>query len=337
MQDDNGKIGVILLSLGTPDSPDFKGVRRFLSEFLSDKNIIDMNRALWLPLLHGVILNARPFKSSKAYAKVWDYERGESPLRTISREQGYRLGEEFADDENVIVDWAFRYGTPSIQETMMPMIEAGCDRIFLMALYPQYSNTTVGTAYEKAVKVASYLKSPPEIRTGSSYYNHPKYIAAMKDSIEDQLKCIPWEPDVILASYHSIPLRYVEQGDPYRDHCEETHRLLKEALTHRGDQLQMSYQSRVGYQQWLPPYSKDKVKELAENGVRDLVVVAPAFAQDCLETLEEIKMELCEEFLRAGGHNFQYVPCLNVRDDHIGLIKEIVEENIQDWRDEFKL
>lgn len=327
----SGKVGVLYVSLGTPESPNFKDVRSFLAEFLSDPAVVDLPRIFWLPLLYGVILNTRPFKSGKAYAKVWNYEAGESPLKTIARAQATRLQKEIAT-EDIIVEWAFRYGKPAMREKIIPMIEAGCDRILVVALFPQYSNTTSGSVYTKTLDILKDLASPIELRTMPAYYQNPLYIKAVRDSVVRDMDKLDWEPDVLLASYHSIPKKYCDNGDPYRDHCEETTRLLIEAFQDKGEKIDVCYQSRLGKMEWLRPYSIDKVSDLAKSGVKNLIMFAPCFAQDCLETLEEIDMELRETFLSLGGKNFHYVKCLNAEDNHIALLKDITMTMLKDWR-----
>lgn len=324
-----GKTGVLLISLGTPDAPTYSAVRRYLREFLSDPRVIETPRLLWLPILYGPILTFRPARSARAYAKIWDHEKGESPLRGYSREQAVKMQELLG--EEVEVDWAFRYGTPSIESRLTALKEKGCDRILLFALYPQYSATSTGTAYDKAFEVLQKVRWQPAVRTVPPYHDNAGYIDALAQSVEGSLQTIDWQPDILLASYHSIPASYFKAGDPYPCQCRKTSRLLMEKLGMTEEQFQTSFQSRVGPTEWVGPYTDKTVEELAAKGVKKLAVLAPAFSSDCLETLEEINMELRETFMEAGGTHFHYIPCLNAEPTGMAMLEAIVRRELSGW------
>jgi len=323
------KVGILLISLGTPDAPTYAAVRRYLKEFLSDPRVIETPRLVWLPILYGPILTFRPARSARAYQKIWDQERGESPLRTFSRSQAEKLQKIMGDKAEI--EWAFRYGSPSIEQGLNGLREKGCDRILLFALYPQYSATSTATAYDKAFDVLKSMRWQPAVRTVPAYFDDPTYINQLACSIKESLGEIDWQPDVLLASYHSIPKSYWDRGDPYPCHCQKTSRLLSEKMGISESFLQTSFQSRVGPTKWVGPYTDKKVMELAEEGVKKLAVVAPAFSADCLETLEEINMELRETFLKAGGTHFHYIPCLNDTEGGIKVLDSISKNELKGW------
>lgn len=325
----NGKIGVLLISLGTPDAPTYGAVRKYLAEFLSDPRVIETPRLFWLPILYGPILTFRPLKSAKAYAKIWDYERGESPLRTYSRSQAEKL--QMAFGKNAEVAWAFRYGQPSTADGLNELKEKGCERILLFALYPQYSATSMATAYDKAFDILKTMRWQPAVRTAPPYYGDKLYIDALENSVNASLSELDWEPDALLASYHSIPKSYADAGDPYPGQCRLTSSLLQEKLGMADDVFHTSFQSRVGPTEWVGPYTDVKTEELAKGGVRKLAVLAPAFSADCLETLEEINMELREIFLAAGGTHFHYIPCLNDTKDGMQVIEAVARTELSGW------
>lgn len=324
-----GKTGVLLISLGTPDAPTYGAVRKYLAEFLSDRRVIETPPLLWLPILYGPILTFRPMKSAKAYAKVWDYERGESPLRTFARSQAEKMQKTFGDA--VEVAWAFRYGSPSTDDGLSELREKGCDRILIFALYPQYSATSMGTAYDKAFDVLKTMRWQPAIRTVPPYYDEPLFTDKLAASVTHSLSGLHWQPDVLLASYHSIPKSYFDAGDPYHCQCQVTSRLLREKLKWDEDKFETSFQSRVGPTEWVGPYTDKKVEELAAKGVKKLAVLAPAFSADCLETLEEINMELRETFLKAGGTHFHHIPCLNDSDGGMAVLEAVTRRELSGW------
>lgn len=325
----HGKTGVLLISLGTPDAPTYSAVRRYLKEFLSDPRVIETPKLLWLPILYGPILTFRPARSARAYAKIWDHEKGESPLRGYSREQSEKMQALFGDE--IEVDWAFRYGNPSIESKLLSLREKGCDRILLFALYPQYSATSTGTAYDKAFDVLKKMRWQPAVRTVPPYHDDAGYINALARSVTTSYETIDWQPDMLLASYHSIPASYFKAGDPYPCHCRKTSRLLMEKLGMTEDQFQTSFQSRVGPTEWVGPYTDKTVERLAKKGVKKLAVLAPAFSADCLETLEEINMELRETFIEAGGSHFHYIPCLNAEPAGMAMLEAIVRRELSGW------
>lgn len=318
-----------MISLGTPDAPTYGALRRYLAEFLSDPRVIEVPRLLWLPILYGPLLTFRPGKSAKAYAKIWDEERNESPLRTISRDQAEKMQERFGND--VEIEWAFRYGTPSIETGIKALKDKGCERILMFALYPHYSATTVASAYDKVFEVLGKMRWQPAVRTMPPYHDYPVFIDALADSVTHDLSTLDWQPDHILASYHSIPKAYFDKGDPYPCHCWKTSRLLSEKLSLPEGKLISSFQSRVGPTEWVGPYSDKTVEELAQKGVKKLVVLAPAFSADCVETLEEINMELRETFLENGGTHFHYIPCLNASGRGMDVLESVARDELKGW------
>ena len=325
----HGKLGILLISLGTPEAPTYWATRRYLAEFLSDPRVVETPRLIWLPILYGPLLTFRPLKSSKAYAKIWDYDKGESPLRSHSRDQAIRMQEMFGQSAEVA--WAFRYGAPSIETELNGLRDKGCDRILLFALYPQYSGSTTASAYDKAFECLGRMRWQPAVRTVPAYVDHPGYATELAASVTVSLDDLDWVPDKILASYHSIPKAYWDKGDPYPCHCFKTSRLLREKLGKSEEELLTSFQSRVGPTEWVQPYTDKMVEKLATDGVKKLAVLAPAFSADCLETLEEINMELRENFLAHGGTHFHYIPCLNASDGGMRLLDAVVRTELQGW------
>ncbi|UTW55170.1 ferrochelatase [Kordiimonas sp. SCSIO 12610] len=326
----HGKTGLLMISLGTPDAPTYRALRRYLAEFLSDPRVIEVPRLLWLPILYGPLLTFRPGKSAKAYAKIWNNDRNESPLRTISRDQADKMRERFNDDV-LEIEWAFRYGNPSIETGLHSLKEKGCDRILVFALYPQYSATTVASSYDKVFEILGKMRWQPAIRTTPAYHDNPGFIDALANSVSSELASLDWEPEHILASYHSIPKAYFDKGDPYPCHCWKTSRLLNEKLSLPEGKLISSFQSRVGPTEWVGPYSDKTVEDLGQKGIKKLAVLAPAFSADCVETLEEINLELRETFFENGGTHFHYIPCLNASHDGMNVLEAIVRNELQGW------
>lgn len=324
-----GKTGLLLMSLGTPDAPTYGAVRRYLAEFLSDPRVIETPRLLWLPILYGPILTFRPARSARAYAKIWDQERNESPLRTYARSQAEKLAQAFEGEAEVA--WAFRYGTPSIEAGLAELRAKGCERIILFALYPQYSATTTASSFDKAFECLSKMRWQPAVHTVARYCDDPVFIDALVASARQSLGTIDWEPEKILMSYHSIPQSYYDKGDPYPCYCKKTSRLLKEAGGFDDDTIVTSFQSRVGPAEWVGPYTDKTVDELAESGVKRLAVMAPAFSADCLETLEELNMELRDQFMEAGGTHFHYIPCLNDTELGMKVLEHVVRKDAAGW------
>ncbi|MEQ1954203.1 ferrochelatase [Mesorhizobium sp. CN2-181] len=325
------KIGVMLVNLGTPDGTDFWPMWRYLREFLSDPRVIELPRFVWYPILYGPVLTLRPRKSGANYAKIWNREKNESPLRTITRAQGEKLAAVFSGDDRIVVDWAMRYGNPSIRSVVDRLTAQGCDRILTFPLYPQYSATTTATANDKLFDALARMRNAPAVRCVPPYYAEPVYIDALARSIETHLKTLPFEPEVVLASFHGIPKPYSDKGDPYRAHCLETIRLLREKLGWGEQKLITTFQSRFGAQEWLQPYTDKTVEKLARDGVKSIAVVNPGFSADCIETLEEIAGEAAEIFHHAGGQNFSHIPCLNDSREGMEVIETMVRRELLGW------
>ena len=325
------KIGVLLVNLGTPDGTDFKPMWRYLREFLSDKRVIELPRAIWYPILYGIVLTARPKKSGANYARIWNQERNESPLRTFTRSQGEKLAEALADLPHVVVEWGMRYGNPSTESAVRRLTEQGCDRILALPLYPQYSATTTATANDQLFRALMKLRHAPAVRSVPPYYDEPAYIDALAVSLEKSLAALPFKPELVIASYHGIPKPYFEKGDPYHCHCQKTTRLLRERLGWTGKQLMTTFQSRFGAQEWLQPYTDKTVEQLAKDGVKSIAVINPGFSVDCIETLDEIGREVREEFLHAGGEQFAHIPCLNDSAEGMAVIETLVRRELQGW------
>jgi ferrochelatase len=319
------RIGVLLINLGTPDAADARAVKRYLREFLSDRRVVELPPLLWQPILRGIILNTRPKKSAHAYGQVWR-EDG-SPLAAITAAQSRALDGAFGP--GVTVDWAMRYGNPSIAERLATMKAAGCQRILLAPLYPQYSGATTATANDRAFLALAGMRWQPAIRTLPPYHDDPRYIAALKASVEASLATLDFEPQTILASFHGMPQRTLQLGDPYHCHCQKTARLLSEAL---GRPLTITFQSRFGRAKWLEPATDTTLAALPGQGIKRIAIVAPGFSADCLETLEELTIRGREQFMAAGGTHFAYLPCLNDSPGSIEMLREIVGQELEGWR-----
>jgi protoporphyrin/coproporphyrin ferrochelatase len=326
-----GKIGVMLVNLGTPDGTQYGPMRRYLKEFLSDKRVIEWSRLFWYPILYGIVLNTRPSKSGKAYASIWNKERNESPLRTFTRSQGEKLAQRMASEPKIIIDWAMRYGNPSMESVMTRLREQGCDRILCFPLYPQYAAATTASVNDKFFEALVKLRYMPAVRTVPQYHDEPAYIEALAQSIENHLETLSFIPEVVFASYHGIPKSYFEQGDPYHCHCMKTTRLLRERLGWPKEKLITTFQSRFGPQEWLQPYTDKTIEQLAKDGVKSIAVLNPGFVSDCLETLEEIAVEAGEIFHEAGGVNFSHIPCLNDSYEGMNVIEHMVRQQLQGW------
>ncbi len=326
-----GKIGVLLLNLGTPDGTDYWSMRRYLKEFLSDRRVIEVNPVLWWFILNGPILLKRPFSSGEAYRSIWNETHDESPLRTISRAQAEKLSKALKGKSQIVVDWGMRYGSPSTKSRIEALKEQGCDRILLFALYPQYAAATTATAYDKAFDALKQMRWQPAIRTVPPYHDDPAYIDALAKSLKREVGKLKWKPDVILASFHGLPKEYFDKGDPYHCHCARTTRLLREKLGWSEDFLRLTFQSRFGKAEWLQPYTDKTVEALAQDGVKNLAIVTPGFAADCVETLEEIAVENGDIFKEAGGENFAAIPCLNDSAEGMKVIQSVVERELKGW------
>jgi protoporphyrin/coproporphyrin ferrochelatase len=318
------KIGVLLVNLGTPDAPDVPSVKRYLKEFLSDRRVVELPPILWQPILRGVVLNTRPKQSAHAYAQVWTPEG--SPLEVITRGQSVALANAFGD--RVIVDYAMRYGKPSIGDRLKALKDGGCDRILIAPLYPQYSGATTATVNDKVFEQLREMRWQPALRTLPPYHDDAGYIAALKTSVEATLAGIDFDPDVIVASFHSMPVSTLMKGDPYHCQCQKTARLLGEAL---GRKLVVSFQSKLGRAKWLEPSTESMLAELAADGKKTAVVVTPGFSADNLETLEEIAIRGRETFVEAGGRELVTVPCLNASDEGIKMLRTLLARELEGW------
>ena len=327
-----GRIGVLLVNLGTPDATDFKSVKRYLRQFLSDPRVIEIPRAVWLPILHAFVLTRRPKTSGAAYAKIWNRERNESPLRTITRAQGEKLHAALHEaDPRILVDWAMRYGQPAIGDRLRTLQAEGCDRILVAPLYPQYSATTTATVIDEVGRALAAMRWQPAIRVLPAYYDQPAYIGALATSLTDGLAALDFEPELILASYHGMPKAYLTKGDPYYCHAMKTSRLLREKLGWGEERLRTTFQSRFGRAEWLRPYTIDTVTELAKSGVKRLAVITPAFAADCIETLEEIAIGNAEVFHHHGGEKFALIPSLNDSAAGMAMLEALVRNELGGW------
>ncbi len=326
------RIGVLIVNLGTPDATDPASVRRYLREFLSDPRVIEDQGLIWKFVLNAIILTTRPRWKGRDYEKIWNREKDESPLKTITRSQAARLRDALAEwSPGVVVDWAMRYGNPSIADRIEALAKLGCERILLLPLYPQYAAATTATVCDAAFAALAKLRDQPALRIVPPYYDENVYIEAVANSIEVALQRLRFTPEVIVASFHGIPKSYVDDGDPYPRHCEETVRLLRQRLRLDENRLMLTYQSRFGRAEWLQPYTDKTVEALAKRGVKSMAAVMPGFAADCLETLEEIAVENAEIFKHNGGENFAAIPCLNDSEAGMTVITQLVRRELQGW------
>jgi ferrochelatase len=325
------KVGLLLMNLGTPEATDYWSMRHYLKEFLSDRRVIEVNRVLWWVILNVIILSFRPTRSGHAYQQIWNKERNESPLKTFTRGQAEKVAEAFAKQKNLIVDWAMRYGKPPVQERLEILQKAGCDKIVLFPLYPQYSAATTATALDKAYEALKQMRWQPSIRTVPPYFDHPAYIDAVAESLKTHLASLSWKPDRILVAFHGLPREYLDKGDPYHCHCQKSARLLREKMKLTPDDMQLVFQSRFGRAEWLKPYAQDTVESLPAQGVKNLLMISPGFSSDCVETLEELAIGLAETFHEKGGVNFSVVPCLNDSLASVKLLTQLVNEELKGW------
>jgi ferrochelatase len=325
------RIGVLLVNLGTPDSADARGVRVYLKEFLSDPRVIEDQGLLWKLALNGVILRIRPRRKARDYLKIWNTENNESPLKTITRAQSEKLAAAIADHDHVVVDWAMRYGNPSIRSRIDALTAQGCDRLLVVPLYPQYSAATSATVCDEVFRVLGDMRAQPTLRVTPPYYDDPDYIEALAVSINTHLKTLPFQPELIVASFHGMPQKYVDKGDPYCAQCVATTDALRERMGLDASKLILTFQSRFGFDAWLQPYTDQTMERLAKEGVRRIAVVMPGFSADCLETLEEIAQENAEIFKHHGGEQFAAVPCLNDSDPGMDVIRQLVLRELQGW------
>ncbi|GHF02559.1 ferrochelatase [Aliiroseovarius zhejiangensis] len=327
------KVGVLFANLGTPDGYDYWSMRRYLNEFLSDKRVIDYPAWKWQPILQGIILTKRPFSSGEAYKSIWNEDLGESPLMTITKQQITKLQAalEKRYGTEVMTDFCMRYGNPSTKSKVREMVAAGCDRILFFPLYPQYAGATMGTANDQFFRALMDEAWQPASRTIPPYFDDPAYVDALAQSVERGYAAMEQKPDLLVVSYHGMPERYLQQGDPYHCQCQKSTRLLKERLGWGDDDITTTFQSVFGPEEWLKPYTVKEVARLAKAGKKNIAVIAPAFSADCIETLEEIQEEIQEAFVEAGGESFTYIPCLNDDDAHIAALMGVAERNLAGW------
>lgn len=325
------RLGVLLVNLGSPDAPTEKAVRKYLAEFLWDPRVIETSRPLWWAILHGVILRFRPRKTAAMYKKIWT-DQG-SPLITISRQQAQKLEQALQSKirGNVLVDVAMRYGNPSIKDALQGLKAGGARRILVLPMYPQYSATTTASVFDAVTDELQTWRWLPDMRFINSYHDNPAYIDALAKSILSHWSARNRKPDMLVFSFHGIPKRYIDNGDPYFCHCQKTARLVAEKLLLKDTKWKVTFQSRVGREEWLQPYTDNTMKQLAHSGVKSLDVVCPGFSADCLETIEEINMENRDIFTSRGGEDFDYIPCLNASDIHISVLSEVVTQHSFGW------
>ena len=320
-----GKTGVLLINLGTPDSTKWLDIRKYLKEFLSDRRVIEINPILWQIILNVFILNLRPSKTAKAYKEIWMEEENISPLLYYTRKQTEKVSN-LISNENLIVDYAMRYGNPSIKSKIMKLKEIGCENLTILPLYPQYASATTATVCDEVYRTLMNMRWQPSLKVISHYESDPLYIDALVNSINDKLEKINWKPDLILASYHGIPKKYFDKGDPYHCYCHKTTRLISEKFN--SIKIKTTFQSRFGPQEWLQPYTDKTLESLPKEGIKNVLAICPGFSSDCVETLEEILIQGKESFMESGGENFDMIPCLNDNDDHIKLINNLIQKNI---------
>jgi protoporphyrin/coproporphyrin ferrochelatase len=325
------RVGVLLVNLGTPDTSDAKGVRVYLKEFLSDPRVIEDQGLRWKLILNGIILRIRPGRKARDYQKIWNTEKNESPLKTITRAQAEKLAEAIADHAHVVVDWAMRYGNPSIRSRIDALTAQGCDRLLVVPLYPQYSAATSATVCDEVFRVLADMRAQPTLRVSPPYYDDPDYIEALAVSIKAHLASLPFQPELIVASFHGMPQKYVDKGDPYQAQCIATTDALRRRMDLDASKLLLTFQSRFGFDAWLQPYTDKTIAQLAKDGVRRIAVVTPGFSADCLETLEEIAQENAEIFKHNGGEQFAAIPCLNDSEPGMDVIRQLVLRELQGW------
>ena len=320
-----GKTGIMLVNLGTPDSTSWLDIRKYLKEFLSDRRVIEVNPIIWQLILNIFILTFRPSKTAKAYKEIWMKEENMSPLRYYTEKQASKLKETISD-KNIIIDYAMRYGNPSIKSIMKKLQEKGCENLIVLPLYPQYAAATTATVCDEVYRTLMKIRWQPSLQIIPHYESEPLYVDALVKSINKKISELNWVPDLIIASYHGIPKKYFEKGDPYHCYCQKTTRLINEKFTKIP--IETTFQSRFGPQEWLQPYTDKTLEKLPTLGKKNILVICPGFSSDCVETLEEISIQGKESFLNSGGKNFDVVPCLNDSDDHIKLLKLLVNRYI---------
>ena len=320
-----GKTGILLVNLGTPDSTSWFDIRKYLKEFLSDRRVIELNPILWKIILNLFILNFRPSKTAKAYKEIWMKKENVSPLLYYTRKQTDKVSK-LISNENVVVDFAMRYGNPSIRKKINILHQCGCENLIVLPLYPQYAAATTATVCDEVYRVLMSMRWQPSLKIIPHYESHPLYIDALVNSINDKIKNLSWKPDLILASYHGIPKKYFDKGDPYHCYCHKTTRLISEKF--KSIEIKTTFQSRFGPQEWLQPYTDKTLENLPGEGKKNVLAICPGFSSDCVETLEEIHIQGKETFIKSGGKNFDMIACLNDNDDHIKLLKNLIQTNI---------
>jgi ferrochelatase len=326
------KVGLLLVNLGTPEGYDPGSVRRYLREFLSDPRVIENQGIVWKLVLNGIILPVRPRRKAPDYKKIWNAEKNESPLKTITRAQAEKLAAALTGTApNVVVDWAMRYGYPAIRARLDALTAQGCTRIVVLPLYPQYCAATTGTVGDEVFRALTRMRAQPAVRIAAPYYNDPTYIEALASSTSAALARLDFKPEKILASFHGIPQSFVDGGDPYYDQCAETMRLLRARLGFDEDKLMLTFQSRFGLAKWLEPATITTVEKLAREGLKRMAVIMPGFSADCLETLEEIAFGNAEVFEHHGGEKFAALPCLNDSDAGMQVIRELASRELKGW------
>jgi ferrochelatase len=327
----SGKVGVLIVNLGTPEGTDYWSIRRYLQEFLSDRRVIETPRIIWAPILRAILLR-RPHAKAHDYESIWNQERNEGPLKTITRAQSEKLAPALRNmDRDVVVDWAMRYGAPPIADRLNALQAEGCDRILVIPLYPQYCAASTATVGDKTFEALQSMRWQPAVRVAAPYYDDPVYIDALARSVRASLADLDFEPEILVASYHGIPQAYFDKGDPYFCHCAKTTRLLREATGMDENRLLMTFQSRFGRGEWLKPATSESLRELASRGIKRVAVLTPGFAADCLETLEEIGVENAGYFREAGGEHFAAIPCLNDSADGMAVIEAIARRELRGW------
>ena len=320
-----GKTGILLVNLGTPDSTSWFDIRKYLKEFLSDRRVIELNPILWKIILNLFILNFRPSKTAKAYKEIWMKKENMSPLLYYTQKQTDKISK-LISNENVVVDFAMRYGNPSIRKKINILHQCGCENLIVLPLYPQYAAATTATVCDEVYRVLMSMRWQPSLKIIPHYESHPLYIDALVNSINDKIKNLSWKPDLILASYHGIPKKYFDKGDPYHCYCHKTTRLISEKF--KSIEIKTTFQSRFGPQEWLQPYTDKTLENLPGEGKKNVLAICPGFSSDCVETLEEIHIQGKETFMKSGGKNFDMIACLNDNDDHIKLLKNLIQTNI---------
>ncbi len=320
-----GKTGVLIINLGTPDSTSWFDIRKYLKEFLSDKRVIEVNPIIWKLILNIFILNFRPSKTAKAYKKIWMKKENISPLLYYTKKQAEKLSTSIVK-ENLIIDFAMRYGNPSIKSKISILHNEGCENLVILPLYPQYAAATTATVCDEVYRCLMQIRWQPSLKIIPHYESDPKYIDALVNSIKRKINEINWKPDLIIASYHGIPKKYFDKGDPYHCYCHKTTRLISEKLN--SIEIKTTFQSRFGPDEWLKPYTDKTLENLPKEGIKNILIMCPGFSSDCVETLEEISIEGKESFVNSGGENFDMIPCLNDNDDHISLLKSLIQRSI---------